>query len=438
MSEFDLIIGHNKVKRTIMNVCDQLKDTEKYKRIGIELPRGIMLYGEPGIGKTLMANCLIKESGVSSFVCRRAGGNDQFEQHLNLTFERAKSEAKKNGVAIVLLDDMDKYSNTDVRYPDAEEYVAVQSCIDNCADSNVLVIATVNDIEKLPKSLLREGRFDIKLHMHSPSYNDTVQIIKKYLKGKNVDADIELDVLADIFHSQSGAFVESLINSAAREALYFGKKKISMKDIVIKYINNSTEIEIDDEPILFDNVYTEDIRKRVAYHEAGHILVGELMNEGSVSIAAIHNCDYHGITKFGFTPHEAQQNNKTNLVRGLGGKAAEELKFGGYDGGAEKDLEAINVLAKNIIERQGAYDVSDIISSGYMGASESMEFKSEMNRSLLISNTYKVAVMLVANNMIFLDNLARELMDKKYITRKDIAKIKEKSMVNTDCLDFVS
>lgn len=438
MSEFDLIIGHDKTKKTIMNVCDQLKDTEKYKKIGIELPRGIMLFGEPGIGKTLMANCLIKESGVKSFVCRRAGTSGQFEQHLNLIFENAKSEAKKNGVALVLLDDMDKYANPDMRYPDAEEYIAVQSCIDNCSDCNVLIIATVNDTSRLPKSLLREGRFDIKLHMHSPSYNDTVQIIKKYLKDKSVEEDLELDVLADIFHCQSGAFVESLINSAAREALYFDKKKLSMKDIIIKYINNSTEIEIDDEPIVFNDEYTEEIRKKVAYHEAGHILVGELMHEGSVSVAAIHNCDFCGITKFGFTPQDARLNNKTNMIRGLGGKAAEELKFGGYDGGAEKDLEAVNMLAKRIIEKQGAYDISDVISSGYMGASESMEFKSEMNRGLLISNTYKVAVMLIANNMVFLDNLARELMDNKYITRKDITRIKEKSGVNTACLDFVS
>ena len=126
MSAFDKVIGYETIKSELLQICDMIKNREIFEKLGAKLPQGILLSGDPGLGKTLMAKCFIEESGLPSFVIRRNKGNDDFVGEITETFR----EAKESAPAIVFLDDMDKFANEDDHHRDAEEYVAVQAGID--------------------------------------------------------------------------------------------------------------------------------------------------------------------------------------------------------------------------------------------------------------------------------------------------------------------
>ncbi|MBO5605924.1 MAG: ATP-binding protein, partial [Acidaminococcaceae bacterium] len=153
MSSFDKIIGYEDIKAELIRICDVVKNPEKYARLGVKMPRGIMLWGDPGLGKSLMAQCFIEESGCKPFIIRKDKPDGELVNVIREVFDKAKAQ----GRAIVVLDDLDKFANEDNQHPDAEEYVAVQACIDSCKDSDVFVFATANDTCCLPDSLLRSG-----------------------------------------------------------------------------------------------------------------------------------------------------------------------------------------------------------------------------------------------------------------------------------------
>lgn len=127
MSAFDKVIGYETIKNELLQICDMVHNKERYEALGAKLPQGILLYGDPGLGKTLIAKCFIEESGLKSYVVRRNKGNDDFISNITETFQKAKENAAP---CIVFLDDMDKFANEDSDHRDAEEYVAVQSGID--------------------------------------------------------------------------------------------------------------------------------------------------------------------------------------------------------------------------------------------------------------------------------------------------------------------
>ena len=188
MSKFDMIIGYGAVKKELLQIADTLKNQEYYKKLGVSAPRGLLLHGEPGVGKSLMANAVIEASGRQVFVCRKDQPDGDFVKQIKETFD----QAVENAPAVVLLDDMDKFANGDESHPDAEEYVTVQTCIDELQAENVLVMATVNNIRKLPGSLTRAGRFDRKIHMDSPTDDEAINILQHYLEDKPVAGDIDV------------------------------------------------------------------------------------------------------------------------------------------------------------------------------------------------------------------------------------------------------
>lgn len=156
MSAFDKIIGYSAIKKELRQISDTLKNKDVYAGLGVSAPKGLLLYGEPGVGKSLMASAIIEESGRKVFTCRKDKPNGDFVKEIKATFDKAA----ENAPSIVYLDDMDKFTNGDERHPDAEEYVTVQSCIDEVKGKQVFVLATANNIRCLPHSLRRAGRFD--------------------------------------------------------------------------------------------------------------------------------------------------------------------------------------------------------------------------------------------------------------------------------------
>ncbi len=187
MSEFDKIIGYEAIKMELRRFCDVLRNPGRYEKLGVNMPSGILLSGEPGLGKTLMAKCFITESGCRVFTLRKEKPNGDFVNEIQNTFEKARAEAP----SIVFLDDMDKYANEDNLHRDAEEYVAVQSCIDESKDCRVFVLATVNDRYCLPDSLLRPGRFDKVIEVEAPKGQDAQSIIEHFLGTKETMGDVD-------------------------------------------------------------------------------------------------------------------------------------------------------------------------------------------------------------------------------------------------------
>ena len=173
MSAFDQVIGYESIKDELMQVCDMIRNPDVYREMGAMLPRGMLLYGDPGLGKTLMEKALIRESGLQAFVVRKNKGKKDLLGEIAKAFRKAEEQAP----SIVFLDDMDKFANEDNNHRDADEYVAIQTAIDDVKDKNVFVLATVNDYRKLPGSLRRCGRFDRQIEFDSPSPADARKIM---------------------------------------------------------------------------------------------------------------------------------------------------------------------------------------------------------------------------------------------------------------------
>lgn len=194
MNAFDKIIGYASasIKKELQQISDTLKKIEAYDKLGVTAPKGLLIYGEPGVGKSLMASAVIKESGRKVFCCRKDSPNGDFVKKIKGTFDKAE----QNAPSIVYLDDMDKFANGDERHPDAEEYVTVQSCIDEVRGKQVFVLATANNIRCLPHSLRRMGRFDRMIEVEAPRGQDAVKIIAHYLKSKIFIDEVDPAVIA--------------------------------------------------------------------------------------------------------------------------------------------------------------------------------------------------------------------------------------------------
>ena len=417
MSEFDKIIGYADIKDELIRFCDVLKNFKEYKRMGVEIPSGILLYGEPGIGKTILAKSFIKESKIKSFTIRKDKHGGEFVNHIRNTFDKAKKEE----CAIVFLDDMDKFANEDEYHKDAEEYVVVQSCIDDCKGSNVFVLATANNIYCLPNSLMRAGRFDKVIQMTCPVGDDAK---KHFLSKKRVLGDIDIDDISSFLAGHSCAELEMVINEAGIYAVFDKRAKIEQRDIIkacMRLIFDASEsVEYIDSNIL----------KKVAVHESGHAVISEILEPGSVNLVSI--CGYSnnsgGITSvrkpddYNFNV-VAQEN---EVIRSLGGKAATEMIYGTFDLGCIDDLQRALDLVTTFVDNYCAYGFDAFEGcnpSQYLLESKDRKVAKEMDRY------YRKSKQIIAENRGFFDAMVQELLKEKTLTKKQIRSIRDSVMI---------
>ena len=421
MSELDKIIGYADIKDELIRFCDVLKNFKEYKRMGVEIPSGILLYGEPGIGKTILAKSFIKESKIKSFTIRKDKHSREFVNHIRNTFDKAKKEE----CAIVFLDDIDKFANEDDFHKDAEEYVVVQSCIDDCKGSNVFVLATANNIYCLPNSLMRAGRFDKVIQMTCPGGDDAKKIIKHFLSKKRVLGDIDIDDISSFLAGHSCAELEMVINEAGIYAVFDKRAKIEQRDIIkacMRLIFDASEsVEYIDSNIL----------KKVAVHESGHAVISEILEPGSVNLVSI--CGYSnnsgGITSvrkpddYNFNV-VAQEN---EVVRSLGGKAATEMIYGTFDLGCIDDLQRALDLVTTFVDNYCAYGFDAFEGcnpSQYLLESKDRKVAKEMDRY------YRKSKQIIAENRGFFDAMGQELLKEKTVTKKEIRRIRDSGMMS--------
>lgn len=328
---FKSIVGYKSIKKEIERIIDQLVHPEKYAVFGITEPHGLLLHGVPGVGKSTLAQCVLEASQRNVFVCRKDIGNNHFASEIINTFENAVNAVP----SIILLEDMDKFANVDERRRDAEEFVTLQACIDKVKDKQVFVVATVNNMKKLPDSLVKAGRFDTVIEMKCPTGKDAEELISHYVSQKSFVGDLDVKLIARLLNGRSCAELETIINQAATYAAFENKSLVEMEHVIkamLRILFNASEVIEPDVKAL----------PVIACHEAGHALVAELLEPGSVNLvtALDRDSDMGGLTSVyrdeSYCCFKKLLENK--VMHLLAGKAATEICYESVDMGATSDL----------------------------------------------------------------------------------------------------
>lgn len=426
---FDKIIGYENIKEELMQITDVLTNPDVYSKLGGASPAGLLLYGEPGLGKTLMAQCLINACGRYTVTCRKDKPDGDFTKHIKDCFKKAA----ENAPSILLLDDLDKFSNSDDNRCDTEEYVTVQSCIDEVKGKNVFVLATVNDIRKLPRSLYRAGRFDRIIKITSPTGEDAAKIIEYYLSQKKFHVEPDPKFIGDVLNGCSCAKLETVINEAG---IYAGAERSDLITtehfvracmyVVFDVHENCFSANMD----LCKNLNNANSRSaQVIYHEAGHAVVSEVLNPGSVTIVSVlgGECSVGGMTVY------SDLNNKDadpfflkiqRIISGLGGMAGVECKFGITNCGSSEDLDIVFREVYKLISDDCVWGLSNY-AFGF-DDSEHKKHQLEVISSAQVEKYYHKAKEIITQNKELFEAIAHALAEKVTITKIDIQKIKKR------------
>ena len=328
---FEKVVGYADIKLELSRILDQMRNPEKYAALGVTEPHGLLLDGEPGVGKSTFARSFLEASGRNTYILRKDKPNGDFVKEIARVFD----EAAENAPSVILLDDLDKFANEDECHRDAEEFVTVQACIDKYKDRQVFVIATANNVQKLPDSLVRAGRFDHVLTIKCPEGKDAEAIVAYYMAQKSFVADMNTQRIARLLEGRSCAELENVINLAATYAAYENAAQVEMKHMlkaIVRIVFGAPEKSNADERSLH----------LVACHEAGHALVGELTEPGSVDLVTVLNHDSQaaGITALhrDDSYFHSKQHMENRVMCLLAGKAATEVCYGTVDPGVISDL----------------------------------------------------------------------------------------------------
>lgn len=414
---FQNIIGYEPIKKSLNRILDIITNPEKYRELGVHIPHGLLLSGEPGIGKSSLAKDFIKATKRKSYLIRKTKSNGSFIDSMNDIFK----EAKQNIPSIIFLDDLDKFSDTDRDNTNAEEYITIQSLIDSVSDEDVFIIATANDTRFLPDSLLRAGRFDNQFKLEVPTGEEASRIIAHYLRNKKVAKDVCVSDISQILKKQSCAVLEKVVNEAGIIAGYQNRNEITQEDMINASLSKMYDVSLD------CRVNNSNYLLETAYHEAGHALVAELLEPSSISF--ISAVDYDTNLK-GFTLYKENKDYlrdfifQENRVKALlAGKAATELVYGKVDVGSNNDFNKAYSICEKMVDDYTMYGFdTHIYNHEY---SNNIKATIENKITAIINIYYKEVMAILRNNRILLDKIANELSIRGILFSHDINEIKE-------------
>ncbi len=364
-TKFSDVAGVDEAKAELEEVVEFLKVPEKFHALGARTPKGVLLVGPAGVGKTLLAKAVAGEANVAFF---SVAGSEFMEMLVGVGASRVRdlfATAKKNGPAIIFIDEIDaigrQRGNGFSGGHDEREQTLNQILVEMdgfAVNDNVIVLAATNRPDMLDKALLRPGRFDRIVHLDLPDINGRKELIRIHSRGKSMAKDIDFDRIARRTVGFSGADVENMLNEAAILAARQNKKVIDIIDIE----NAALKVKLGPER---KRMQTEEDRKMTAYHEAGHAVVMWAMEHldpvNRISIVS------RGMA-LGFTTATPEQDryNDTRtrlleLIAGmLGGRAAEKLVYNELTIGASNDLEKANGLARDMVTMYGMSELGPI------------------------------------------------------------------------------
>jgi len=356
---FDDVAGIDEVKAEISEVVDFLKDPQKYRRLGARAPKGVLLSGAPGTGKTLLARATAGEAKVPFF---SASASEFIEMIVGVGASRVRqlfAEARKVAPAIVFIDEIDTIGRSRagaraVGGHDEREQTLNQILTEMDGFSGhegVVVLAATNRPDVLDPALLRPGRFDRTIVVHAPDHAGRAAILRVHARNVPLAGDADLDALASATPGMTGADLANLVNEAALLAARRGEGAVSQRDMTdaLEKVQLGTARNV---------VIPEEERRRTAYHEAGHALIGMLQPGADPvrKVSIIPRGRALGVTLS--TPERDRYGYDANYLRGriigaLGGMAAEQEVFGVVTTGAESDLEAVTRIARSMVGRWG-------------------------------------------------------------------------------------
>ncbi|MBQ1387740.1 ATP-dependent zinc metalloprotease FtsH [Candidatus Saccharibacteria bacterium] len=438
---FKDVAGNESAKQDLTEIVDFLKSPKKYEKLGAKIPRGVLLAGEPGTGKTLMARAVAGEADVPFF---SISGSEFAEMFVGVGASRVRdlfSKAKKNAPSIIFIDEIDAVAHKrDARGGAGREdeqtlnqILVEMDGFDN--DSGVIVMAATNRVDMLDKALLRPGRFDRHVNVTLPERKDRLEILKVHFKGKPVEENVDLEALAKKTAGSSGADLANIANEAAITAAREGHKAISNKDLTEAF----ERVAIG--PERKSKVMNDKERKITAYHEAGHAVVGHVLPDSDPvhKVTIIPRGQTGGVTWF-LPPEDRSYKSiyelKDILARAMGGRVAEKLIFGkdAVTTGASSDLKNVAELAKSMIVEEGMGEgtrnlVFPSEATGYYTISTGKPYSEKTAELIdaeikrLSDEAVKRAEEVLKANKAVLDKLAEELLAHETLEEAELEPI---------------
>jgi cell division protease FtsH len=417
------VAGIDEVEDEITEIVDFLKDPDKYRRLGARAPKGVLLQGAPGTGKTLLARATAGEAGVPFF---SASASEFIEMIVGVGASRVRElfgEARKVAPAIIFIDEIDTIGRArgaarSIGGHDEGEQTLNQILTEMDGFSGtegVVTLAATNRADVLDPALLRPGRFDRTITVHAPDQKGREAILKVHARGKPLGGDVDLGAMARSTPGMTGADLANLLNEAALAAARQGKSEIDQRDLTdaLEKIQLGTARNV---------VMPEEERRRTAYHEGGHALLGMIQVGADPvrKVSIIPRGRALGVTLS--TPETDRYGYDAEYLRGriigaLGGMAAEHEVLGVVTTGAESDLETATRIARSMVGRWGMSEavgpVSVLPSEGdarMAGVSDELLNTVDEEIRRLIDECYQEAKRLLRENRTRLDSIAEQLL----------------------------
>lgn len=434
--DFDSVAGADEEKAELQEVVDFLKNPEKYTKLGAKIPRGILLVGSPGNGKTLLAKAVAGEAGVPFF---SVSGSDFVELYVGVGASRVRDlfeQAKRAKPCIAFIDEIDAVGRKRGAGMggghDEREQTLNQLLVemDGFAENDgVIIIAATNRPDILDKALLRPGRFDRQIVVDYPDIKGREEVLKVHAKNKPLSDDVDLKRIAKITTGYSGADLSNLLNEAAIIAAKNDREEITNSDIE----NANLKVMMGSEKR--SRVLSDEEKKLTAYHEAGHAVVARLVDKTqSVTTVSIIPRGSAG----GFTMYQPESDNRmyssrnemlNKIIVMLGGRVAEAVALDDISTGASNDIERATALARDMVQKYGmserigpvAYDDGGEVFLGRdYGHTKvySEKTASEIDDEVksILTDQYAKTEQLIKENREALDRVALLLLDKETIT----------------------
>ena len=389
---FDDIAGVDESKEELLEIVEFLKEPQKFTALGARIPKGVLLVGSPGTGKTLMAKAVSGEAGVPFF---SISGSEFVEMFVGVGASRVRDlfeQAKRHSPSIVFVDELDAVGRQrgagiggshDEREQTLNQLLVEMDGFDT--DTNVIIIAATNRPDILDPALLRPGRFDRRVMLDRPDMHGREEILKVHVKGKPISPDVDLKEIARSTPGFVGADIENLVNEAAILAARRNKSIIEQPEF-----EESIERVIAG-PERKSRLISDDEKRIIAYHEAGHAIVITALPEADpVQKVSIISRGMAGGYTLALPLEDRFLDSKRKIMATmiglLGGRAAEEIMFNDITSGASNDIESVTRLARKMVTRLG---MSDKLGPMVYGKKEELVF---LGREISERRDYSEAV----------------------------------------------
>ncbi len=440
-TKFEDVAGIDEEKKELEEIVDFLKHSEKYIKLGAKIPKGVLLVGAPGTGKTLMAKAVAGEAGVPFF---SISGSDFVEMFVGVGASRVRDlfeQAKKHQPCIIFIDEIDAVGRQrgaglggghDEREQTLNQLLVEMDGFDK--NTNIIVIAATNRPDILDNALLRPGRFDRQIVINKPDVLGREKILNVHAKNKPLAEEVDLKVLAKRTPGFTGADLQNLLNEAALLAARHNKSKIEMPDLeeAIDKIMAGPEKK--------SRIISDEEKENTAYHEVGHALLAKLLKgcDPLHKVSIIPRGMALGVTmtlpeKDYLTMKKSQLLDRITMT--LGGRVAEELIYGpeSVTTGASNDLEKVSNLARKMVT---SYGMSEKMGNLTYGKSEehvfmgrdfghnrdfSEEIAADIDREVkkIVDERYNVARELLSSNRDMLEFISKALLDRETLDEKE-------------------